>query len=190
MKPGLRNDGRLRASRWRIGFTAAAVLLTSTACSTLRVGSDYDRSATFSGYHTYAWLPREHSVASNPLVARHAHEAIDAILRSKGYTPVDDPANADFTVDFTVGSRDRIDVQSYPMAYRGPWHWGLGYYGSDLDVRQYREGTLGIDIFDGRTHQPVWTGWARKALTQADLERSEGPIREAAAAVLQRFPPS
>jgi hypothetical protein len=110
-------------------------------------------------------------------------------MQSKGYRLTADPAGADFVLDFTLGAKERLDVQSYPVAYRGPWLWGRGYYGDQIDVRTYREGTLVIDIFDGRTHQPVWTGRASKELSRADLEHSQAPIRAATTAVLAAFPP-
>jgi len=80
-------------------------------------------------------------------------------------------------------------VNAYPSVYRGPWGWGRGYYGDTIDIRELREGTLAIDVFDGRTHQPVLTGRATKKITLADQARSDGPIRVAAAAVLAQFPP-
>jgi len=175
--------------RWRLSLTASCIALLSVACSSLRVGSDYDHSAGFANYHTYAWLPRAHYAGVNPLVAKRAKDAIDAELKSRGYAPAEDPTKADFVVNFTIGARDRLDVQSYPTAYRGAWRWGLGYYGEQVDVRQYREGTLAIDVFDGATHQPVWSGWATKEISQSDQERSTEALRNAAASVLARFPP-
>lgn len=73
-----------------------------------------------------------------------------------------------------------------PMAGRGTR--GIPGGGA-IDVRQYREGTLAIDIFDAHTNKPVWHGWAKKELTRSDIERSEAPIRTAVAAVLEKFPP-
>jgi hypothetical protein len=58
-----------------------------------------------------------------------------------------------------------------------------------MDVRQYREGTLSIDVFDGHTHRPVWHGWAKKELSRKDIEQSETPIRQAVTSVLAKFPP-
>jgi hypothetical protein len=57
-------------------------------------------------------------------------------------------------------------------------------------VRQYREGTLSIDIFDVKSHRPVWHGWAKKELSRKDIEQSEQPIKHAVAAVLEKFPPA
>lgn len=37
---------------------------------------------------------------------------------------------------------------------------------------------------------PRFSGWAKKELSRADVERSEGRVRAAVEAVLERFPPS
>lgn len=173
---------------------AAAVLLL-TACVTQHVGSDYDRSATFSGFHRFVWLPREQHGSQNPLIVQRAHDAIEAELTRQGFVHVEDPSAADFAVDFTIGAHERIDVQSYPgpdiIPYAGAdaqW-WGYRYWGNQIDVRKYREGILAIDVFDAHSRRPVWHGWARKELTRSDIERSEAPIRKAVQDVLKDFPP-
>src|SRR6185437_7406332 len=98
-------------SRWGIVVAIAALL---TACTSLQVGSDFDRTVNMRGYHTFAWLPRDHHGTSNPLVAQRAHDAIQGVLTSKGFTYTEDSAKADFVVDFTMGSHERTDVQTYP----------------------------------------------------------------------------
>ena len=170
-----------------------AIALVLVACTTLRVDSDFDRSADFSAYHAFSWLPRTQYGTRNPLVAQRAREAIQSELAQKGFTYTSDAASTDVIVDFTIGARERMDISSYPAPYAGPWYggypwWGYSYWGNEVDVRQYREGTLAIDVFDARTHKPVWHGWAKKELTHADLEHSEAPIRKAVQAVLEKFP--
>lgn len=177
----------LALALWLPVMAAASVLL--AACTTLRVSSDFDHQTSFANYHTYAWLPREHARSQNPLAVRHAQEAIDAEMQRKGYALTADLGEADFVVDFTLSAKERLDVQSYPALYRGPWIWGRGYYGNQIDLRTYREGSLVIDIFDGHTHQPVWTGRATKELSQAELEHSRAPVQAATSAVLGAFPP-
>jgi len=127
-------------------------------------------------------------------VVQRAREAIQEELTRKGFTYVNDAAAADFVVDFTIGARERTDIHSYPAPYVGPYWgysgwWGYHYWGDEIDVRQYREGTLAVDVFDAHTHKPVWHGWAKKELTQQDIGRSEAPIRAAVDAVLAQFPP-
>jgi Domain of unknown function (DUF4136) len=179
--------------RWVIGVVSMAVVL--AGCTSLKVSNDYDRAADFSGFHSFSLMLREHHRGpSNPLVTQRARDAIQAELTSKGFSFVSDAAAADFVVDFTIGSRERVDIESYPAPYVGPYWgypgwWGYRYWGSEVDARQYREGTLSIDIFDAHTHKPVWHGWATKELTQSDIEHSEAPVRAAVKAVLAVFPP-
>jgi hypothetical protein len=178
------------------GLLGAILIL--TGCATMQVGSDYDRQASFANFHTFAIMRREHHNVHNPLVVQRTEDAIAQDLVAKGYRQVSDPAGADFTVDFTVGSKERTDINSYPEPYAtmgwGGWGWGPGwwggpYWGSSLDVRQVHEGTLSIDVFDAHTHRPVWHGWAKKDLSRKDIDHSEEPIRKAVAAVLADFPP-
>jgi hypothetical protein len=172
-----------RLARTFLGTVAALVL---AACATqAEISSDYDRSANFSTFHTFALNQREHHGISNPLVAVRVEEDITTALQRSGYTLAADPASADFLVDFTVGAQDRMDVHSYPAPLPGGPLWG-----SNLDVRQYREGTLTIDIFDQRTHRPVWHASAQKELTRKDLEQPAEPVSEAVSSVLAKFPPA
>jgi len=186
--------------RARLGSLLAMqiVALAIAACSTLRVGSDYDRSASFANYHAFTLMQREHRDTDNPLVAQRAEDAIRQDLTAKGYRLTTNAAEADFAVDFTIGSKERTEIDSdpYPGPYMGGWWgsgpgawWGGPYWGSGVDVYQYREGTLSIDVFDAHSHRPVWHGWAKKPLTRSDMENSEQPIRNAVAAVLAKFPP-
>ena len=161
------------------GRTAARValwaILALAACATPRIAVDYDRGAQFTSFHRFVVIARPHpGLDDNPLVIQRTSEAIAAELMRKGFTHVTTPAQADFALDFSVGTRDRIDVSSYP---------------SEIKVRQYVEGTLAIDVFDVRSHRPVWHGSATKELSMSEIEYSETPIREAVADVLADFPP-
>lgn len=195
-------NGKLLGDIWRERFGILASIacalgfaLALSGCETVRVGSDYDRAANFSSFHAFTWLPRENYGARNPLIVERARDAIQARLQQMGYTYTSDAAAADFAVDFTIGAQQRTDIQTYPTTYAGDWSWygprwwGYPYWGTGIDVHQYREGVLAIDAFDAKTHRPVWHGWAKKALTRRDMEQSAQSIREAADAVLAKFPP-
>ena len=102
--------------------------------------------------------------------------AAQAALIAKGFTFVEDRKDADFVVSFTMGARDKIRVNNYPVHYRGPtpWEWGAPYH-TEVDVRNYTEGTLAIDIFDVQARSPVWHGWAVRTISTAD-RRNPTPI--------------
>jgi len=181
---------------WAGLLILVASIVSASCATTAQVSSDYDRSERFGGLHSFTIMQREHRGTRNPLVATRAEDAIRNELTAKGYVLASDPSAADFTVDFTIGSRERTDITSYPAPYGGlgwgwgrPGWWGGGYWGDSVDVREYREGTLSIDVFDAKSHRPVWHGWAKKELSRKDIEQSEEPIRQAVAAVLAKFPP-
>ena len=154
----------------------------------VRGRGDYDRSANFAAYHTFALLQRAHPGIPDPLVATHVAEDIAQELQRRGYTPAADPESADLIVDFTVGAQDRIAINSYPTTYGGPI-FGSALW-SNIDLYQYREGTLGIDVFDTRTRRPVWHGSAQQELSRKDLEQPAESIARAVSSVLARFPPA
>ncbi len=133
--------------------------------------------------------PADQLARVSPLNRKRIEEAIENTLTAKGFQKTADRAAADFVLSYTVGARDRLDVYSYPAPYGGAWHWGYPYWGRDVDVTMYTEGTLSIDVFDGKTHQPVWHGWASKRITEQDVERAAEQIPPAVNAILANFPP-
>jgi hypothetical protein len=175
---------------------SATIALLLVGCASHRARMDYDPSAMFSGYHTFTWMPRrQHHALRNESVAVQTQAAIEAELVRKGFSSAADPANADFVVDFTIGPQDRIDVDTYPMPYFIPdetvysdW-WGGPYWGMQVDLLQYRERTLAVDVFDPVSRMPVWHGWAARQLTQSSSERGRASIRATVQEALQGFPP-
>lgn len=163
---------------------------------------DYDRSHDFSGHDSWTWISEnpmtlgELSTLPNPLLEPRIMSAIEDTFEAKGYTKVADMASADFVVAFTVGSRDRIKVDTYPTFYGGfgyPRRWGGAYYGmsvgTNTQVREYTRGMLAIDIFDVPEQKPMWHGVTEKSITEADRRNVEETIQAAVDAILAGFPP-
>lgn len=176
----------------RLAWLGILVLL--SACESIRTGSDFDRTASFANMRSFTIMNRERRQMTNALAVQRTKDAIRRSLTSRGFTYVENPAQADFAVDFTLGARERTDITTFPSPwgrgwYGGPGWWGRPYWGDSIDVRQFQEGTLSVDVFDDRTGRPVWHGWARKRLSQSDIERSEPLINDAVARVLDQFPP-
>ena len=178
----------------------ASVILLSGCASTTKGNSDFDPSVSFAGYHSFAWIAEHPMIIGatagrqiNPMTEGRIMRAIEESLRSKGFEVIADAEQADFVVAFTIGARDEVQVTSYPTAYRcfhRGGYWGGGYYGTDIDVRQYTEGRLSIDIFDRAEHRPVWHGWATKRITRKAEEDPEPVLREVVAAIMAKFPPA
>ncbi len=173
--------------------------LSLSGCATIQSGSHHDESATFDGYRTFSWMSEDPMIVGagegppvSPLTQKKIVNAIDGELTRKGFVYTASREAADFVLSYTVGTRERIEASSYPSAYRGSWGWhlyGRYYYETEYVHRTYTEGTLGVDIFDGKTKQPVWHGWASKTISTSDRKNPAPSIDKAVMAIFEDFPP-
>jgi hypothetical protein len=183
-------------------WISLALLL--SACGSTPPIVDYDSSANFASYQSYAFISEHPMLRApetgpvSPLLEGRLMRIVDDNLQAKGFRKISDPERADFTVGFTVGARDKIKVNSYPEPYRpyyGGWGgWGAPYYGgvgggSNVDVQQYTEGTLAVDIYDVAGHKPVWHGVATKRITDAMRRNPDESLTETVGEILASFPP-
>ena len=176
----------------------ASVLLLAwlaVGCAGIPVQSDFDPNARFDAYRTFAWLSDKPGTleggagteAIDPLLTRRIQESIEDHLEAKGYRKVDDPAAADFVVSFSVGRQEKIKIQSSPNLGVGRYGYGGWYAGSSVSATSYTEGTLAIDLFDGKSHLAVWHGSASKRINQT-TDRA-ALVDEVVGAILAKFPP-
>ena len=173
---------------------AIAAALVVVGCNTVKSSSDYDPTAKFSSYSTFAVMERQRAQGEDDTVILQTEKAIKLRLQRQGYELVSSPDRADFVFDFTLGSAGRTDISSYPQPYAGRWFWdpilrGGPYWGKDLDPRVYRDGTLSIDVFDQTTHRPVWHGWSKHPISESESTASEASIDQTVVEVLSWFPP-
>ncbi len=175
---------------WRTWWLGLALLL--GACQTpIRAQHEFDPAANFLAYGKYAWVTDQPLIGStsgtpvNPMADRVVREAVERTLAAKGYQRVDDPAGADLIFCFSLGARERVMVDSYPM--RAGYRYGTGPWVSD--VRTYTEGILAIDAFDRATRNAVWHGWASKRiLPSTDPAERDRNIQQGVDAILASFP--
>jgi hypothetical protein len=170
-------------------------------CSSIRAHHDFDPQAPFTTYKTFAWVTEQSLIqpqmgatatpAANPLLDPLIRSAVERNLTAKGFEQTRDPATADLVVSYSIGSRDKIQVNSYPVSggyyYRGGWGYGGGYA---TDVDTYTEGTLAFDFFDGKTKRAVWHGFATKRLASSppSPEKRRENVDQATDAILEKFP--
>ena len=172
----------------------AALLLVVVACATTKIETDYYESFSFAGHDTFAWISEHPLVVRSddvsPFAEGRIQQAIIDTLQRKGIRYVADSADAKLLIGFSVTAKKRISVTSAPY----PWpHWGgypwVGAYYESVDVRQYAQGRLTIDIFDTEDKLPVWHGSATKNVDIDDEQKGKGMAHEAVGAILAGFPP-
>ena len=183
----------------RLKFVLLLVLVAS--CSSAPPITDYDPSVNFGQYKTFAFISAhplmkgEGVTGTSPLLESRLMQVTENVVSSRGLRRVADPEDADIAIAFTLGSREKIQVNNYPEPYRryyGGWGWGGAYYSgaSQVDVRQYTEGVLAIDIYDVSMRKPVWHGTATKRITNKIRENPQQTINEIVPAILGAFPPN
>lgn len=186
-------------------IVAAFVIVVASCASTYKAKVDFDKNTKIDtlNYKTFAWLTPGKIMAPaediNPVMKVRVDEEIEQAFIAKGYQLVADAEKADFAISYTVGNRDKIKVSNYPSSYNASFGWGRGYYGGyyggmygnhmemETHIRQYTEGKLAIDVYDVKTHQPAWHGWATKRITSNDKETPSLMIKDAVSEVVAQF---
>ncbi len=173
-------------------FATIAVL---TACSGIRVTSDWDPAVDFSQFQTFAILD-EGGQARNRLTDQRVRAAIVADLSSKGFRHVDTPDAADLAIGFQVTTDERTSYQTVHSGWgsagfgRRRSHWGGTVGISTTTQWNYTVGTLVIAVFQARDKELVWeASGSRTKNPSSSPEQSEQRINEAVREIMQDFPP-
>ena len=170
---------------------AFVVLLTS--CNSIRVATDYDKSADFDNYKTFAFFKTGIDRAEiNDLDKRRILRAIESELLAKGFTKSETP---DLLISLFTKSTQRVNVYNNYWG-NGAWGWGGYGYGpgwgwgwnQQPSVSTSTEGTLFIDLIDATKKELVWQGKGTGYLTK-NMDKKEALIKEFVSKIMENYPP-
>ena len=123
------------------------IVLISSSCDSVRVAADYDRSADFNSYETFAFFKDGIDKAEiSDLDKRRILRAIESELLAKGFTKSKTP---DLLVNIFTKERQEVNVynQNFGM-YGWGWGWGPMMGWNQTNVTNSSRGTLFIDFID------------------------------------------
>jgi Domain of unknown function (DUF4136) len=155
--------------------------------SSSQVFTDYDRSAHLSEYQTFGWLaPVSIEVRNNPLYYNELNdkrikEAVKVQLESRNYKFSDNP---DLMVHYHIIIENKTVVRTDPYGY----YYGPYWLRTDVDVYQYKEGTLIIDLMDAKSDNLVWRGWITNFLKDRDPQYMEESLNDAVRKIFSQYP--
>src|ERR1700756_324422 len=134
-----------------ISRTAVCTVIFLAALGTAfaqQVKTDFDHQANFSQYKTYSW---QEIKPANSLWDARIKRAVDAQLAAKGWTRVD--SGGDVAIVAIKTSHTERTLQTFYDGIGGGGGWGgVGGFGESTTTEQdYKEGTLLIDMYDGKT---------------------------------------
>lgn len=155
------------------------------SCSSVRVSSDYDKSVDYSQYKTFAFFKDGiDKVKIHDLDKKRILKAIERELQAKGMTSSENP---DLLVNIFTEATERVDVNQWNYGYG----WGWGPFGMGMNhstVNRTTEGTLYIDLIDGKKKELVWQGTGEGVLTK-NINKKEERINEFVNKILAKYPP-
>lgn len=178
----------------RLAVTALAVVLMA-ACASVDITHDWDVTADFSRYRTYDWMPSQPApqtadaaaaLSHNTLLDRRIRAAVDAALAARGLHA--DAAGPDVRVLYHTGIEEKMDITDWGYVYSGEY-WG--WAGRDIDVQNFTDGTLVVDLVDAETKQLVWRGVATGEVhpDRSPAERDRA-MQELVAKMFEKYPPT
>jgi hypothetical protein len=150
------------------------VLLFLTACSSLKVQSDYDPKFNFSSLKSYEIIYREDK--NNSLVNNRIEHAIFQELAQKGFHKVkskQDSKNTDFYIIFHTQVSSKTDIfTDYSYMHVSPYTVSAHYIPTTR-VYNYDEGKLVVDFVDVKTNELIWQGIATDRLNSLDTPKEK-----------------
>jgi len=182
-------------STWQrisVAITAVAAL---GGCTGPTVRTDFDPSADFSSFKTYAVAGltdvNQGGVLDNSLLRKRLEKMVGSQLSNKGLREVGLEDNPDLLVHYWVGLQEKQRIESTGPAvgaygWRGGYGWGVGYSG--VNTYEYTEGTLIVDLVTPAKKELVWRGSMVGTLTDSK-EKNLELAKEAIAKAFEDYPP-
>lgn len=167
------------------------------SCSpTVKVTTDYDHSANFSEYKTFAVYDLKAQEGQvNQLNVDRVTKAIRAEMIAKGFT---ESSNPDLKVNAVSILKNKTQVTAdsnfygYGGMYRPYGYWGggamMGGANTTFNTYDYVDGSLIIDIVSTKTQKLVWQGIGN-AQIDSKPDNPEEFINSSIKKILEGFPP-
>jgi Domain of unknown function (DUF4136) len=161
-----------------------SVLVMVGCASQPRISSQARPNIDFSAYKSYGWI--------TPLATDKA--GVQAQMAARGYSY--DASNPDLLVNFFSNVETRTETRSSSsmsmgyFGYRGGYGYGMGFpiYGGGVESRNYKVGTVSIDVVDAKRKELIWEGALEGTLSSKAMQNPGGAIQSAVVQVFTKFP--
>jgi len=177
-----------------IAWSLLAMLLVAGCASGPAIRSNVDPDVDFHRFRTFAFFDplatdRE---GYQSLISQQLVRSAERELLARGLQRTD--TNPDLLINFSADLDQRLRVTQTPAPAAGSMNrHRRGFYSTwpgyqQVDIRQYTQGTLGIDVVDAARRQLIWEGFAIGRVTQRTTDNL-GPVLDGAVADMFRdFP--
>lgn len=130
---------------------------------------------------TWAWAPvatTNDPRLNNDILQDRMQTAVELSLGRHGLIQIARRADARYVVSYRVAVEKKVDVRTSPNVTGGTvcgWRGCIRGYNAypTVDVQQFNEGTLVIDIVDTRTGKLVWRAASKKKVSGKDASQDK-----------------
>ncbi|MDR3697426.1 DUF4136 domain-containing protein [Mucilaginibacter sp.] len=155
------------------------LVYTLVGCSSYQYYAVQSTGATFTKYHTFAWLPSTDTATTNgysDIADEKIKEVATEKLENRGLLLK--AGHPDLLVRYSIAINNKVKYYNNPVyIYNGGYYSGIAryrnsryyyftyrqpfpvYVGSDIEQVPYKEGTLIIDLIDRKSRHVIWRGY-------------------------------
>jgi Domain of unknown function (DUF4136) len=172
---------------WRTTLCLAMVVFCAQGCTTIDVKTDFDPSADFNKFHTFAFAGltdiTKTGLLDNSLTRKRIETGVSRELTKKGLQEVKMDEHPDLLVHYWLGTKDKQRVQGTTSGpnvgyygagggyYGGGYGWGANY--NTVTTYEYTEGTLVVDLVEPTKKELQWRATMVAILADTAQENTE-----------------
>jgi Domain of unknown function (DUF4136) len=199
MEPKARSEN-MKTKFTKTMFLAGLIapIMIFSGCSTVSVTADYDHTANFAKYRTYALEPPPKAPPLSPTSDAALRTTLRQELAARGIVEVTPDARPDLAVVPHAKTEQKYSVEQYSGWGYGPGGWPYygGYYGvwygapyTYNTISSYTEGTLILDFVDTSNQKLVFRGIGKGTVSNKP-EANADKIRDAVSKIVAKLPVS
>ena len=164
-------------------FSMCALLLVVTAAAWgQQVSVNYNHSASFSQYHTYAWGSNNTNAIRNSILAQVAEQDIDNAMSQKGFQKVTEAQNPDTILTASGGEREQTSWNAWGMR-------GIGGGMGGISPQENVEATMIVSLYDAKAQSLIWRGIAQNTLN-SNGNKNQQMVEKAVQKMFKQWPKS
>jgi hypothetical protein len=164
----------------RILFACVLCLLVAAPVFAQQVSVNYNHSASFAQYHTYAWGTNNANEIKNSILAQVAQQDIESAMQSKGLQKVDAGQNPDLILTANGGMRQQTSYSAWGMR-------GIGGGMGGITPQQNVDATMIVDLYDAKTQSLIWRGISQDTLNN-NGNKNQQMVEKAVQKMFKQWP--
>lgn len=182
-------------------FGVALLFLALSSCDSVKVTSDYDKTADFTKYKTfeyYGWAQESDKIL-NQLDKDRIEKAFGEEFKKRGMSYVESGGDLIVTLFIVVEQKTQQTATTSGMGggyggYYGGYYgygpgygWGGGYSTTTISEYDYNVGTLVCDVFDKSEEKLIWEGIGSGTVDDNPQSRDKN-IPKAVEKIMYKYP--